>query len=314
MKRAGPKKRSHEWLPYVGGAAVVCFLILMLTGVAIWQESQRYRERAEVFAQNASTMLAEHIIDVFERGDVLLQQVAHHYIDRQAHGEFDPKRFQEFLANELSWAKYFRDIRLLDAEGVWRFGTGHIEPINLADRDYFIRLHDNPSLPAVGSMIFSGPIFSRVSKKWVLVLAHRLENPDGSFAGIVYANLNIDDFTKLFSSINTGAHGTIALRTEDMAQVSRYPLVNGPDAGIGNHKVSQLLIDLIAVSPAGGSYIATSPLDNIGRYYTYLKINGYPFYIIAGQATNNFLANWGPNIYVLLAISGLMILAIFASS
>lgn len=314
MKRAGLKRPPSEWLPYVGSAALICLLIVTLTGVAIWQESLRYRERAEVFAQNASIMLAEHINDVFEKGDALLQQIAYHYRDRRSHGEFDPRRFQEYLTNELHWAKDFRDIRMLDAEGVLRFGTGEIRPINLADRDYFIRLRDQQSSSGVRPMIFSGPIFTRLSKKWVLVLARRLENPDGSFAGIVYANLNIDDFAKLFSSIDTGAHGTIVLRTEDLAQVSRHPTMDGPDTGNGNRKVSQLLINLIKESPAGGSYHATSPLDNIDRYYTYRKINDYPFYIIAGQATNDFLANWGPNVYLLLAFSGLMILLTVATS
>lgn len=314
MKRAGLKRSPSEWLPYAGSAALICLLIVMLTGVAIWQESLRYRERAEVFAQNASIMLAEHINDVFEKGDTLLQQIAFHYRDRRLHGEFDPQRFQEYLTSELQWSKDFRDIRMLDAEGVLRFGTGVIEPINLADRDYFVRPRDQQPSPGVSPMIFSGPIFTRLSKKWVLVLARRLENPDGSFAGVVYANLNIDDFTKLFSSINTGAHGTIVLRAEDMAQVSRHPTMDGPDAGNGNQKVSQQLIDLIKESPLGGSYHATSPLDDIERYYTYRKINDYPFYIIAGQATNDFLANWGPNVFLLLVSSGLMMLLTIATS
>lgn len=282
--------------------------------MVIWQESLRYRERAEIFSQNAALMLGTHIDDVFDRGDALLQEVAYHYYDQRRRGDFEPQRFNAYLNSELSWSKDFRDIRLVDADGIWRFGSGQVKPIDLSDRDYFVRLRDRASASGVGSMIFAGPIYTRVSKKWVLVLARRLENADGSFGGIVFVNLNVDDFSQLFSSINTGAHGTIVLRTEDMAQVSRYPTMEGADAGIGNRKVSHDLIELVKASPAGGSYHATSPLDNIDRYYTYRKVTDYPFYIIAGQATSDFLAHWGPNIYLLLAFSGLMILVSIAGS
>lgn len=57
MKRAGLQKPHSQWIPYVGTAALVCLLIVTLTGVAIWQESLRYRERAEIFAQNTALML-----------------------------------------------------------------------------------------------------------------------------------------------------------------------------------------------------------------------------------------------------------------
>ena len=308
MERKGFNRPASEWLPYLLSAALVCLLILTLTAVAIWQESLRFRDRAETIAQNSAIALAEHTIDVFEKGDALLRQIAYQYKDRQSYGEFDPKRFHAYLTDALSSNKDFSDIRLLDAQGVLRFGTGEIAPIDLADRDYFTRLRDQQATPGRDPLIFSGPIFTRLSKKWVLVLARRLENPDGSFGGIVYANLKVDDFTTLFSRINTGKYGTIVLRTDDMRQVSRYPTIEGDEGGVGNRKVSQLLIELIKKSPSGGSYHATSPLDNTDRYYTYRKVNDYPFYIIAGQATGELLSSLGLNFYLLLAFSGLMIL------
>ena len=287
---------------------IVCVLISTLTGFVIWQDSVRYRERAEVFTQNSAIMLVAHIDDVFSRGDALLQEVAYHYNDQIRRGEFNPERFKAYLTNELAWSRDYRNIRILDADGILRYGTGEFASIDLSDRDFFRKLRDARSAADRGVMIFSDPLVSRLTNKWILVLARRMENPDGSFAGIVYANLGAEDFSKMFSMIDTGPNGVIVLRTEDMAQVARHPLIDEPGAGIGNRKVSQALIDMARTSPAGGSYRALTPIDGVERYYTFRKVNQYPFYVIVGEATNSIVANWNLNIYLLLSFSGLMIL------
>ena len=307
-------KSSRRWLPYFGGAVLVCLLIAALTGVIVWQEAERYRERAKVFTQNTAVVLASHIDNVFDRGDALLQEVSYHYNEQVARADFDPQRFNSYLNSLLSWSQDFRSIRLVDEAGIWRLGTGEVVPISVADRDYFVRLRDPEAASKSDAMIFSGPVLTRITNKWVLVLARRLENTNGTFAGIVLVNLNVDDFSALFSTINVGSGGTIVLRNSDMAQVSRYPLLDGPGAGTDNRKVSQQLLDLVGESPAGGSYRAMSPLDGIERYYTFLKIDKFPFYIIVGQAANDFAATWGVNLYLLLTLSCMMILATAAGS
>ena len=308
LKRKSDSNSPFGWRPYLAGAVVVCVLISALTGFVVWQDSVRHRERAEVFTQNSAIMLVAHIDDVFDRGDALLQEVAYHYNDQIRRGEFSAQRFNAYLTNELAWSRDFRNIRLLDADGIMRYGTGEIVPIDLSDRDFFLRLRDKQEGSGAGGMVFSEPTLSRLTHTWILVLARRMENPDGSFAGIVYANLNVDDFSEMFSMIDTGPHGVIVLRTADMAQVARHPRLNEPGAGIGNRKVSKELIEMARRSPTGGSYRALTPIDGVERYYTFRKVNGYPFMIIVGQATNNFVANWDLNIYLLLSFSGLMIL------
>ena len=308
LKRHSESNSPFGWRPYLAGAMIVCVLISTLTGFVVWQDSVRHRERAEVFTQNSSIMLVAHIDDVFDRGDALLQEVAYHYNEQIRRGEFSPQRFNAYLTKELAWSRDYRNIRVLDADGKMRYGTGAIASIDLSDRDFFLRLRDNQAGSGRGALAFSDPILSRLTHTWILVLARRMDNPDGSFAGIVYATLDADDFSKMFSMIDTGTHGVIVLRTVDMAQVARHPLIDAPGAGIGNRKVSRELVDMARRLPAGGSYRALTPIDGIERYYTFRKVNGYPFYIIVGQATNNFIENWDLNIYLLLAFSGLMIL------
>ena len=314
LSRRSESNSPFGWRPYLAGAVIVCVLISTLTGFVVWQDSVRHRERAEVFTHNAAILLVAHIDDVFIRGDALLQEVAYHYNDQIRRGSFDPQRFNAYLTSELAWSRDYRNIRMLDADGILRYGTGEITSIDLSDRQFFLRLRDNRATASGGEMVISEPTLSRLTHTWILGLARRMEHPDGTFAGVVYATLDADDFSVLFSTIDTGPRGAIILRTDDMAQVARYPRIGAPGSGIGNRKVSQELIDMVKRSPPGGSYRALTPIDGIERYYTFKKVDQYPFYVIVGQATNNFIENWDLNIYLLLAFSGLMILTTVVGS
>ncbi|WP_161993172.1 diguanylate cyclase domain-containing protein [Lacisediminimonas profundi] len=309
MGQKSISRRPREWLPYLGGALLVCLLIVVLTGINIWQESRRYQERAEVLTQNTTKLLAQHIGDVFANADSLLKIVAFQYIDQRSRGQFEPGRFHAYLNQVMAVSPVFLNIRMLDDKGVLRHGSGDgIVPIDLSDRDYFYRLRDLPAGSADSPMIFSGPIFARLAKQWVLVLARRIENPDGSFAGVVFINLHNEVFGDLFASIKLGPTGAIVLRTSEMAQIDRFRRGPKPDADVGNRKVSQKLAELVKIAPDGGSYKAMTNYDQVTRYYSYLKVGPYPFYIIVGEATQDFIASLGVNIYMLLGFGVLMIL------
>lgn len=315
MKNNTKSDRSlGESLPYVGGALLVCLLIVVLTGIALWQEAQRYRERSEVFAQNTTKLLAQHIGDVFADAESLSEMVAYHFNELRSRGELETVRFNTYLNHAMSAnGGSFLAIRVIDGQGVLRYGTGDaITPIDLSDRDYFTRLRELPAGSASSPMIFSGPIFTRITKKWVLVMARRLENPDGSFAGIVIVNLHNEAFGGLFASIKLGTHGAIVLRTIDMAQIDRFRRGTKPDENVGNRKVSEKLLELIRTEPQSGTYKATSKFDQIDRYYSYRKVGSYPFYIIVGEATQDFLDSLGRGFYLMLGFGVLMMVLTIA--
>jgi diguanylate cyclase (GGDEF)-like protein/PAS domain S-box-containing protein len=295
--------------PTLVGAFFVCLLIIVFAVISVYQETRRYQERAEIFTQNTSKLLAQHIQDVFQTADGVLKTVAHQYNDLHVRGDFNADRFNTYLDTVKPFHKMVSNIRMTDTQGLLRYGTGQlVTTTNLSDRDYFIRLRDLPRGGANTPMIFSGPLFARVSKEWIIVLARRVDNPDGSFAGVVFINLRFNAFEDVFSSIKLGPHGAIVLRTSEMAQIDRYRRGSNPDAEIGNRKVSDKLLKLLEKYPQGSTYEATTNFDQVSRYYTYLKIGEYPFYIIVGEAKVDFLHSIGSSVYWLLGFSFSMII------
>lgn len=303
------RKSWPEWLSYVIFAMLVVLLIVSLTGLAIWSEAQRYRERAVQFTQSTSNLVAEGIYNTLDKTDIILRSAGFQYTEAIAHKHADAAYVNTILERHKSMIGVINDLRLLDEEGIVRYGTGKIEPISLADRDFFKRARALTADQAVSQIVLDGPIFARISKKWVMVLARRINHPDGSFAGVLYANFATDIFGSFMAKVDVGHSGAIVLRTEDMAQIDRYPEVPGSDTSVGNRKVSQNLLDWIQRSPESGSYLATSPLDQIERHYSYKKIIGFPLYVIVGRSTSDFLAEWRSNAYLLIGFSSLMVLA-----
>jgi diguanylate cyclase (GGDEF)-like protein/PAS domain S-box-containing protein len=283
-------------------------MILLLTSIILWQESQSRVKAAEVFTQNTTTMLSHHIAGIFNEAETVLQAVDHQYRDQHARGTFDPDGFREFLKEALSWTAGFGNIGFIDAKGIYRYGVDLVKPVNLSDRAYFTRLKDRPDASGSGPMIFDGPIFTKLSQKWVLVMARRVEHPDGTFAGIVFLRWDVDLLDAVLESINAGKNATIVLRTTDMAQISRYPEVPGEGNGPGNRKVSNELIELAKEFPQGATYFATSPLDHTTRVYSFRKVEEYPFYIIVGQQYDKSILNLTESSKYGIALSAAMLL------
>lgn len=299
----------REWWPYLGGGLLISLIIAVLAGVTVWQEVQRTRERSVVVVENTARLLAQHIGDVLGAGDTLLRTVAYDYTEQQARGTFEAARFHAHLEHLLSVNQGFVDIRVLDAQGVLRHGTGTaVAPINLSDREYFFRLRDLPPHSAQAATVFAGPILTRLTKQWVLVMARRLERPDGRFAGVVFLNLRTDAFAPLFASLQLGSGGTVVLRTTDHVQIDRYPRLGHPDQGVGNRKVSQTLVDLVRTAPDSGTYEALAPLDQVRRLYAYRAVGPYPFYVLAGEASRDVLRSLSGTAYALLGLSAATIL------
>jgi hypothetical protein len=284
-------------VPYAFFMATIAVLVGTLVIVAVLHEKQQYRNRASVATQNIAALLDRQTSAVFEKTDVLLQVAASEYLDLIADGDFTPAKFNRFLSDRQKLLAEAVSLRATGPDGIVRFGSGVTSerPVSLADRDFFLRAKDDPA----SALIVSGPVFARISQQWVIVLARRIEAPDGSFAGVVYANLPTSAFGRALADISLGPQGAVSIRTTDLALVFRYP---SPRDGVGTKNVSQELQHALKEQPGGGSYIATTALDGIERSNAYRKLQRYPFYVLVGLSTEDYLSGWKN---IVLTISGL---------
>jgi PAS domain S-box-containing protein len=295
--------RPH-WAPY---ALVVALIVCVVAGLSTYsavQQRQRYRERATTTTQNVARLLDQSIGSEFDKIDVLMQVIVENYHDQAQQGPIDSARLNAYLAKRQAQIPEALSLRLLDRDGIVRYGNELPvgAAVDLSDRDFFLRARDEPGV----GLVVAGPELTGISKEWVIVLARRLEAPDGSFAGVVYVSVATAHFARVLSAVGLGAHEAVTIRTTDLALVHRVP---DTKAAVGSREVSPQLRDELASHAEAGEFLATTALDGIECSNAYRRLQRYPFYVIVGLGTEDDLDGWKNSVLILGGITTLVALA-----
>jgi len=155
----------------------------------------------------------------------------------------------------------------------------------VADLPYFTAQQQNPNL----GLYIPPPFRSRIGRKpWVVALSRRLNNPDGSFAGVVAIAIRVDYFQSVLNKIDTGRHGSVFISTNDGTLLARRS--NGEDDTFPTSSVS--LPFSRTIKQGSGVITKASSIDGIRRIYTYATIPHTPFIAVVGPAEEDVLAAW----------------------
>ncbi len=288
------------------GILLVNLFVIVLAGLSLRHSRLQYEERAAVTTQNLAHVLEQNIGGNIDKIDVVLR-ISSEKIEKQvAGGGIDRRELNAFLARQSTLLPELGGLRMADARGEIAYGTGLAPGVmtSVADRDYFNRLRNDPK----AGLFISRPLVSRVTGKWAVILARRINRTDGAFAGVVYGVIPLQHFLNLFTSIDVGRHGSITLRDEGFGIIARYPEPEGVGSTIGKKTVSLKLRQLLKTGRDTGTYVTKAPVDNIERTFTYHKIFNYPLYIIVGLATDDYLAEWRAETVKMSAIAAFFFL------
>lgn len=286
---ASRKQRFSTFLRF--GLSILLFNLLVITMVVVsLQQSRRlYVERAEISTQNLAKVLEDSIEGVIEKIDLSLQHIIHGIKPVHPENRLNTKEHDLFIQQTHSLMPELEALRIADSQGNVILGTGVVKQVNLAGRPYFNQLRDDPT----AGLLISPPFQSAMNGKWVLNIARRINAPDGSFGGIVYAQLTLDYFATLFSKLNIGRHGIVALRDGQLGLIIRYPDIKGPGSVIGQQNISPEFRITVTSQPVAGTYFTPqSVADNLPRTLSYRKISRYPLYVVVGVATSDYLEGW----------------------
>ncbi|MGV0949612.1 MAG: diguanylate cyclase domain-containing protein [Azonexus sp.] len=143
------------------------------------------------------------------------------------------------------------------------------------DREYFQFHRTNPT----DRPFISGVDQGRVTGDYYFRLSRRLDNPDGSFAGVVLASINPRSFASYFSELQSDAEGTAALLgTRDHRLRARFP---EPSPEKWDEPIDSPLWAALAHSPTG-TYATASAVDGVRRLYTYRQVPDLPLVLVVG--------------------------------
>jgi diguanylate cyclase (GGDEF)-like protein/PAS domain S-box-containing protein len=281
--------------------------VIAIVWFSVQQSRQNYEDRAKSAAENLSQLLSQNISGIFQRGDLGLLATTDE-IGRQAiHGGISDHAINDFITRQHQRLPEFNSLRIADEYGIIRYGSGipSGNGISVADRDYFVRLRDDPT----AGLVISKPLLGHIGGEWAIIVGRRVSKPDGSFGGVAYLGFRASQLANMFKDLTLGPKGVVSVRDLDLRMVARYPLPATPNGEVGNQTVSPDFREHLRLDPDHGSYIAPTGMDNINRTVSYRRMTNYPAYIIVGLASDDYLGEWRNEAQKLVLIAVLFFLA-----
>lgn len=274
----------------LAGIVTVNLLTLALVGQLFEQSRRQYEGQAASSTQSLAWLLERQLSGIIEKVDLALAAAADEHQRLQAQGALSTTAMNAYLARLHQRLPVLDAMRMADADGFLLYGSDVTAStrVNIADRPHFIRLRTDAS----AGLVVSTPQRSRINNKWVLVLGRRATAPDGSFAGMIFAALEIDALTTTFAKIDVGRHGTVSLRDAELRVLARHPVPPGSEQVIGHSLEVPELRALLASGQSAGSYRTRHTVDGIERQMAVHRVAGQPLYLVVGRASAETLAPW----------------------
>ena len=297
-------KYRQRALYYDAVAWLAAAAIAALSAYLTWKQRQEGYEMTKASVSNIAGVLAAQVENSLDQANALLVSVGQRYAVAASESEKDLEKLTEQFRREVPNYPLVNRIVVFNSGGQEIVNTGvprrSAPAIHVSDRDYFQRARAGEK-----RLIFSGPLQSRLTGEWTLILAHRIESGSGEFAGVSIAIVPVQAIGNTFERVGLGPSGSVNMRTADLAEVVRYPALTGPNREVGNRNVSSKIQQLMRAEPDQDRYAykTVAPIDGMERIYAYRKFDHSPYWLSVGRATADFDTSWQRTAILLTLLS-----------
>jgi hypothetical protein len=293
----------------VSATVFINLLVYAIVAYSIYNSHRHYDSLAEIATKNMATSIESTICGIFDKIDIGLSAVADEVERQAASHDASPGELGSYITRQRSRLPELISLFVIDSTGNLLLPGGGTR-LNVADRDYFQRLRDNPR----EQLVVSGLIRGRISGKWVISLARRINRPDGSFGGVVTGGIETSYFEELFSRLDLGKHGAVGLRDMEFRLIALQPKGNEPGSQIGSNLISPKTREMTRLNPVTATYRTVFARDSRERMVTFRRARRYPLYVFATLAPHDYMAQWERETAIMLALTAVFTLATIISS
>ena len=281
---------------YLVGAFAVALLLAVwgFTAVRLATDRDAALEAARRDVQNYARSFEEHIHRTIQSADQAVLFVRHQYLHQGT--KFD---IPSLVGTGTILGNIFNLISVTDERGVMALSSQPFQAgMNLADREH-INVHFAQDS---GRLFVSKPVLGRVSGKWSMQMTRRINNSDGSMAGVVVVSMDPYYFTRFYKDVNLGKLGLVALVGTDGIVRARQ---SGGETSLGQDVRGSPLFKLVE-SRSVGVETVPSKTDGIERIVGFRRLEHYPLFVAVGMATDEVLASYRTARNQQLLLAGLM--------
>ncbi len=292
--------------------ALFSLFVISLTCYSLWRSYNLEHEQAEHFTSELSHALSVSLSAEFRQIDQALLTVADETSREIELGGLNLPLLEQLIIRQNSRLNPLAGIIINDRTGeniVTNFAAASAKG-NVADRPYFIQLRDNPD----AGLVISDPIKGRLTNRWVIVFARRVNGPGSSFAGNVQGFIDLSWFDKFFSDVKVGADGLMSLRSTDLSVIARYPDKTDLDKKLATRTISDEFRRAYALNPDAGTYEPAPNQDGVRRIVSYTRVPEFPFYVFVGLSKDRLMNRWYQEAAAFLGIASIFIVALIGLS
>jgi PAS domain S-box-containing protein len=303
---AGSSRRS--WI-ILYGSVVAAMAVVVLSAIltATYLRQLAYGKATES-TQNLANSIEQTFEGMIDTIDVALLTSTDEIVRQLSNGKIDSQSITAMLIRQQQRIRIVDNIRASNERGEAVYGPDALSPpVNISDRDHFIRLRDDPN----AGLFISKPIVGRHKDRWVWTFARRFNKPDGSFGGVVYASAMIDEIERNIAHIRNQPGASVALRNSDLGLITHYSFGRANPFSVGDKRISTPFEQALKVNPREGTYISDlTSVDPIIRIHSYRRSPKYGFLVNVGVETEAALADWRKQIEI---IAGMVVAFALAS-
>ena len=290
--------------------AFVLLTTLSLVGVVIWdgwQEHKKKLKETEITTSNMTRALAQHAGDTIQSVDNIVVGLVNSVENTNAHG-INVGELNPFLSQRVAELQILQALSVVDHDGKLLASSESELSKNYtyADRNYFQhhRASGDPG-PYIGPAIRS-----KTTNEPILTVSRRLDNDDGSFAGVAVATLRLEYFRFFYEEFDVGYTGVILLASDNGMLLVRQPYI---EAAVGSSIAGGGLLNEYRTKGSVGTAMLTSMVDQTVRLYSYRGLEQYPLLVAVGLGKHEILASWRQETIRLAAICGLLLILLAGS-
>jgi signal transduction histidine kinase/ActR/RegA family two-component response regulator len=196
-------------------------------------------------------------------------------------------------------------VSVIGAQGAAILSTSAPDTNNYADREYF-KTH---AADSTDRLLIGKPVLGRVSGKWIVPITRRINQPDGSFGGVVFMAANPEFFARDYKTAVLGSQASIALIGLD--GTTRVRRNSGKISYGGDVSASQLFRE-IPKAPVG-HYVGIAASDGVRRTISYRVLEDYPLAVVVASSIDDVSASlaFRERTYLVAAsVASLLVMAI----
>ena len=276
-------------------AALVSITVLGYQGWREWRARETQVRETQTSLANLASSLSRHAEGTFEVAEAVLEGLVER-LEADGTSPAAIARLDRLLAAQVAQVPRVRDLLVFGEDGNMIASSLPTRAGNVADRAYFLHHREF----ADRKTFIGPPLISRGVGRWALTLTRRFQHPDGRFAGVVIAAIDLDYLMKEFATYDLGPNGAVLLMTSTGTILARYPLIDGL---IGTQLGSAQLSGLLR-GQKSGRYEGTSPLDGILRLGAYNQNDRFPLVSVAAMSADHALDAWRADTRRHLTIAG----------